>query len=149
MFLALISELDWDEDSEVALDSFREGLPRPMVRNVLMNEGLPQTMKSWIQTAQEHHARYALGKAIGVIDRKNQGANKKKGDYFGKNTRKPRDPDAMDVDRITLHPKERERLMASGSCFYCKEAGHRIAECPKKNQSPKAQEATVTKEKPT
>ena len=42
-----------------------------------------------------------------------------------------RDPDAMDIDRMTF--EERKELMQKGLCFRCKKQGHRANECPLKN----------------
>jgi len=44
--------------------------------------------------------------------------------------RQARDPNAMDVDAMTL--EERSSLMKKGACFYCKECGHISKECPRK-----------------
>jgi len=43
-----------------------------------------------------------------------------------------RDPNAMDVDRMTV--EERQELMRKGACFFCKEVGHLTSECPKKKK---------------
>lgn len=42
----------------------------------------------------------------------------------------------MEVDAIqrrTLTNADRERLRQNGGCFYCRQLGHRIAECPNRN----------------
>ena len=41
---------------------------------------------------------------------------------------KERDPNAMDVDRLTI--EERTKLMKEGRCFKCKKQGHLSRDCP-------------------
>ena len=90
----LVAELEWDPDSEMALHSFREGLPDIMARKILNQEGFPETMKGWIKSAQKMHSRYAMGKALGYYGKKKPTIG------FPHNTqsKRKRDPDAMDVD---------------------------------------------------
>jgi Zinc knuckle len=53
-----------------------------------------------------------------------------------------RDPNAMDVDAIStrnpLSEEEKKRLMAEGRCFFCKQQGHMLRNCPKKPSCPNA-----------
>lgn len=43
--------------------------------------------------------------------------------YFdSKKDKKERDPDAMDIDRLS--PEKRAALMKKGACFKCEETGH-------------------------
>jgi hypothetical protein len=41
----------------------------------------------------------------------------------------------MDVDRLTI--EERNQLMKEGSCFKCRNTGHRANECPKEENDKK------------
>lgn len=50
---------------------------------------------------------------------------------------KPDEVVPMEVDAIqrqTLTNIDRERLRQNGGCFYCRQLGHRIAECPNRNR---------------
>jgi Zinc knuckle len=48
---------------------------------------------------------------------------------------KKRDPNAIDVDRLSTN--EHTRLMREGRCFKCKNTGHQANECPKNNDHKK------------
>jgi hypothetical protein len=61
----LIGELNWDEDSEMSCHSFRKGLPEPLAKNIIKNEGLPESLTQWICHAQTYHSRWAMIKALG------------------------------------------------------------------------------------
>jgi Zinc knuckle len=49
--------------------------------------------------------------------------------------RKERDPNAMDVNRLTVD--ERNNLLKEGSCFRCRNTGHWANKCPKDNDNKK------------
>ena len=69
----LMAELGWKDKSEIACHFFRNGLLAQMVKTILSQEGLPDTITEWVRLAQQNHTRYAMGKALG---------------YYGKNTKK-------------------------------------------------------------
>jgi Zinc knuckle len=46
--------------------------------------------------------------------------------------RKEKDPNAMDVDALTL--EKRNEMMRKGLCFNCEEQGHLSKDCPKKKK---------------
>ena len=46
--------------------------------------------------------------------------------------RKERDPNMMDVNRLTFD--ERTQLMKEGWCFKCRKTGHQANKCPKETQ---------------
>jgi hypothetical protein len=131
-FVALVSELDWDPDGEIACHYFRAGLPTPLVRQILQHEGNPRTLKKWKDAARTHHTRWAMTKAFGYTGkRKEKGSFKPQ--FHQKREKKERDPEAMDVDFAKLNllsPQEREELMKSGRCFRCRKQGHMSKECP-------------------
>jgi Zinc knuckle len=56
----------------------------------------------------------------------------------------------MDVDAIStrnpLSEEEKKRLMAEGRCFFCKQQGHMLRNCPKK---PSRSNATPTNPQPS
>ena len=69
----------------------------------------------------------------GTWEQKNVGTRGMKKFVFPK---KERDPNAMDVDRLTV--EERTKLMKEGRCFRCKLQGHLSRDCPReKKEEPK------------
>ena len=141
----LISELEWEHDSEISCQTFRKGLPPPLAKRVIEMEGMPSSLTMWIKQTQKHHARWAMSKALGYQAKREQ-LGKKFSKWNSKETyrekKKERDPDAMDVDFTQMHPDKKERLMKSGSCFQCEKQGHLSRECPNKNKA-SIREATV------
>ena len=51
--------------------------------------------------------------------------------------RKDRDPNAMDIDRLTFN--KRMKLMKEGRCFKCRNTGHRASDCPEGGQKKEKQ----------
>jgi hypothetical protein len=141
-FKTLLSESRIDEKSLVVTDLFRETLTLPLQSRILTLEKPPTTLKEWYEWAMKiDHNWKRMREAVGRtrITQSNQGGRvgqQGKGQptrfYF---QRKERDPNAMDVDAMTI--EERNKLMKEGKCFRCKLPGHLAANCPTGTNTPR------------
>jgi Ty3 transposon capsid-like protein/Zinc knuckle len=133
-FKSLVSESRIEADSPVIIDMFRETLTLPLQRRILTLESPPTTLKEWCEWAMKiDHNWRRMQLAVGRTQANQQkGKGQQKKFYF---PRKERDPNAMDIDRLSM--EEREKLMKEGRCFRCKLTGHRANDCPDKNEKKK------------
>ena len=129
-FKSLVSESRIDADSPVIIDMFRETLTIPLQRRIMTLEKPPTTLNEWCEWAMKiDHNWRRMQQAIGRTQTGPQKKGQQRKFYF---PRKERDPNAMDIDRLSM--EEREKLMKEGRCFKCKETGHRANECPNKGR---------------
>ena len=61
----LVSEIGWDQDSEMSCHTFREGLPPTLTKKVIEFEGMPESLTAWEKHTRKYHARWAMSKALG------------------------------------------------------------------------------------
>ena len=128
---------DNERDHYHLIEKFQEALHPRLTLKILHAEEVPDTIEGWYKKA----IRYDLNRrrAAELYSGKKQKETPKP--YVGKegykkkwNFERPaRDPNAMDVDRMTV--EERNDLMKKGACFFCKEPGHLAADCPKKKKN--------------
>jgi hypothetical protein len=101
----------------------------PGLRRSVMNDELPMTNAGLIKKAIAKQANFEELKTLqslygGAPDRSKKNQSKKP--RFNSN----RDPNAMEVDRLS--EQEKQRCYEKGLCFRCQEQGHRSRDCPKK-----------------
>ena len=131
-FKSLVSESRIDAASPVIIDMFRETLTIPVQRRILTLEKPPTTLPEWYDWAIKiDHNWRRMQMIVGRTQNSQQKGKNQRKFYFPR--REQRDPNAMDIDRLSI--EEREKLMKEGRCFRCKETGHRANECPSKGKT--------------
>jgi hypothetical protein len=140
-------------DSAALADFFRETLPSGLQRQILTSDPPPVTLNDWYDKAARFHNNWRRMQKI--LGRGNRNAWTPQNRAvppghlgYGNGTRKfifpkkERDPNAMDVDRLSI--EERNALMKEGRCFKCKHLGHMAREC-KQGSQPQTTKTTTPK----
>jgi hypothetical protein len=118
-------------DNSALIGYFQVGIKTALMKQIYAMETVPTTIEGWIKKAQTFENNWKQGQT--VSREKYQGGNERTRQntfnprpYHGA---RPRDPNAMDVDRITLSPEEKDRYFKEALCFECGQKGHRAAVC--------------------
>jgi Ty3 transposon capsid-like protein/Zinc knuckle len=136
-FKMLVTRSGLDTASAAVIDYFRESLNIPLQRRILSLENPPKTLKEWYDWAAKLDNNFRrMQRILGRNDRaKTTGNEKKKVEQKRQWNIPRRDPDAMDVDRMTT--ERRDEMMKKGLCFKCEKPGHISKNCPGKNDQKK------------
>jgi hypothetical protein len=127
-------------DERTLCDQFSVGLDSQLTTMILSMSSPPTTLTKWVEQAKTFHAQKMRILAL------------KKGrippSSFSNSPRNQREPDAMDVDTVTLSkltPTERAKCIKEGRCFRCRKIGHNATNCnPSRNPPPKFTPRTQT-----
>jgi len=131
---SLVLRAGWAPNGDAAIESFCNGLKKPLHLSVLKRDAVPTTLQEWHKMSRREHAKWALIKASDLVGGKSgkQSFQKRwKQQWAHKNETK--DPNAMDVDLVQLKPlsnEERQTLSKEGRCFRCRQKGHMSRSCP-------------------
>ena len=120
------------KDSPPAIDYFMRSLPIPLQRDLLRLPTPPKDLKEWYSWANKLDNNYKrmqriLGQSTGKTLEKTKEEPKRKWNI------QRRDPDAMDVDALSMD--KRNDMMKKGLCFNCNKAGHISKFCPEKRRA--------------
>jgi hypothetical protein len=97
---------------------------------------VPTTLETWIAKAQHFSVQRSRIQAI---------RNNKPWAQNSQNHSRPaRDPDAMDVDRLSLTPLQKAEYVRKGLCFKCGQSGHISRWCKGKPKTPSTHTPTKT-----
>ena len=124
-FKLLVSQSGLDESAVVA-DLFRETFPLGLQRPILLSKKPPVTLQEWYDKANTFHGNWR--KTQRVLGREKLIETKKETPRKTFFFPRQRDPNAMDIDRLTT--EERTLLMKEGKCFKCRKQGHLSRDCP-------------------
>jgi hypothetical protein len=149
---ALVHRTGWDLKGEAAMETFKNGLKKQLGLAVLRNSQgePPETLAGWQKAADFEHKKWKLVQASRFLDSKRDKMDRWKKALGKKNgPTHTKDPDAMDVDNMSLAPltdEERTRLSKEGHCFCCRRLGHISRNCTewKKTQTNEIKEKKET-----
>jgi Zinc knuckle len=133
-FKMLAAKLKIDTTNLFSIELFKETLPWGLTLKLMRLETPLKTIDNWYEWAATiDHRFHKVNRAI-ERTRGNSGKEKtpQQKYYF---PRKEQDPNAMDVNRLTVD--KRNKLMKEGRCFKCRNTGHRANECPEENDDKK------------
>ena len=146
-FKMLVTKSGLSTRSPAVIDYYRETLNIPLQRRILSLENPPFTLQGWLDWAAKldnnwRKMQRVLGQSREANDKAIQGKKKeepKRRFQFHK-----KDPNAMDVDALTV--EKREEAMKKGLCFGCGKPGHLNKDCPNKKKTPYTPKKMAPKE---
>jgi hypothetical protein len=130
------------KDDTALIEYFMEGLKPKVLEKIYSLPAIPVTIKEWYDHATKFDNQW--NRVREIIARSKGGPTPKKHiptglKYSGYRDSGNRDPNAMDIDRLTT--EQSNEHIKKGLCFGCHKAGHIRRDCPE-NSAYKKQEQT-------
>jgi Zinc knuckle len=113
---------------------YRKMLEPRLSRRILFSNDVHKTINGWMEKAIQFNTNWRMGNLFfnqdikGNPSKQKADTNKSNGNACWWRTNERRDPNAMDVDTLTM--EERGMLLRQGKCFRCKKVGHMAKDCP-------------------
>lgn len=108
------------------VEYFQEGLSSKLMEKIYALEKVPTTMEGWYEYASRLDNQWHRGHAVANRSRNKTSFPSKKNTHTVPKYYSPHDPNAMDVDRLSLD--EQKKHMEKGLCFFCHKPSHRAAD---------------------
>jgi hypothetical protein len=115
---------------------YRKTLEPRLSCKILFSDDVPKTINGWMEKAIQFDTNWRMGNLFfnqdikGNPSKQKADTNKSNGNARWWRTNEKRDPNAMDVDALTM--EERGTLFRQGKCFCCKKTGPMAKDCPPK-----------------
>jgi hypothetical protein len=113
---------------------YRKMLEPRLSRRILFSDDVPKTIDGWMEKAIQFNTNWRMGNLFFNQDTKvspskqKADTNKSNGNAHWWRTNERKDPNAIDVDALTM--EERGMLLRQRKCFRCKKTGHMVKDCP-------------------
>ena len=129
-FKILLAKSKVPETSPSAIDYFRRTLNVPLQRKILELPVQPKDLTEWYDWASRLDNNFRrMQRILGRPSGKGKPEPTRRWTF----QRKEKDPNAMDIDALTLD--KRTDYMKKGLCFGCGKPGHLNKDCPDKKKS--------------
>jgi hypothetical protein len=137
-FLQIVGQAGMDRETPSdhlhLIGYYRKTLEPRLSCKMLFSNDIPKTIDGWMEKAIQFDTDWRMGSLFFNKDIKTNSSkqkadiNKSNGNAHWWRTSERKDPNAMDVDTLTM--EEREMLLRQGKCFCCKKPGHMGKDCP-------------------
>jgi hypothetical protein len=136
-FLQIIVQAEMDRktpsDHLHLIGYYRKALEPRLSRKILFSNNIPKMIDGWMETAIQFDTNWRMGSLFFNQDMKANSlkkadTNKSNGNACWWRTSERKDPNAMDVDALTM--EERGMLLRQGKYFCSRKTGHMTKDCP-------------------
>jgi hypothetical protein len=112
---------------------YRKALEPRLSCKIFFSNDIPKTIDGWMEKAIQFDTNWRMGNLLFNLEMKATSSkkadtNKSNGNARWWRTNKRKDPNAIDVDTLTM--EERATLLRQGKCFCCRNAGHMAKDFP-------------------
>jgi hypothetical protein len=137
-FLQIVRQAGMDRktpsDHLYLIGYYRKALEPRLSCKILFSDNVPKIIDGWMEKAIQFNTNWRRGSLFFNQDikvnpvKQKADTNKSNRNAHLWKTSERKDPNAMDVDALTM--EEREMLLRQGKCFCCRKTGHMAKYCP-------------------
>jgi hypothetical protein len=136
-FLKIIGQAGMDRktpsDHLHLIGYYRKALELRLSCKILFSDDVPKTIDGWMEKSIQFDMNWRMENLFFNTDMKATSSkkadtNKSNGNAHWWRTNERKDPNAMDIDALTM--EERGMLLRQGKCFQCRKTGQMAKDCP-------------------